>query len=56
MSIADLQLHLNEIAIYCFRNIADSDYISARTLFRYELIHQAYWCSLQAIEKYLKSI
>ena len=56
MSITDLQLNLNEIAIYCFRNIADNDYISARTLFRYDLIHQAYWSSLQAIEKYLKSI
>jgi len=56
MSASDLQMNLNEIAIYCFRNIADNDYISARTLFRYELIHQAYWCSLQALEKYLKAI
>lgn len=54
--ISDLQINLNQIAIYCFRNIADGDYISARTLFRYDLIHQAYWSSLQAIEKYLKAI
>ena len=56
MSISNLQINLNEIAICCFRNIADNDYIGARTLFRYELIHQAYWSSLQAIEKYLKAI
>jgi HEPN domain-containing protein len=56
MSLSNLQIKLNEIAILCFRNIADNDYISARTLFRYELFHQAYWCSLQAIEKYLKAI
>src|ERR1035437_7501130 len=54
--MSDLQTNLNKIAVFCFRNIADNDYISARTLFRYDLIHQAYWCSLQAIEKYLKAI
>jgi hypothetical protein len=56
MSISDIQIKLNNIATYCFRDIADNDYISARVLFRYELIHQAYWCSLQSIEKYLKAI
>lgn len=56
MEPSDLQMKLNRVAEICFRNIADNDYISARTLFRYELIHQAYWCSLQTIEKYLKAI
>ena len=38
------------------RNIADLDYISARTLIREKLIGQSLVLSQQAIEKYLKSI
>lgn len=50
------KIMLYEIARFCFRDVADNDYLSARILFRYGLIQQAYWCSEQAIEKYLKSI
>lgn len=52
----ELKLKLNEISRFCFRDVADHDYISARILFRNELIQQAYWFSEQAVEKYLKSI
>jgi len=47
---------VNDFAIRSFRNIADGDYITARLAFRYQLIPQFYWSSLQAIEKYLKCI
>jgi HEPN domain-containing protein len=47
---------LYEIARFCFRDVADNDYLSARILFRYGFIQQAYWNSEQAVEKYLKSI
>jgi len=52
----ELKLKLNEISKFCFRDVADNDYLAARILFRYELIQQAYWFSEQAVEKYLKSI
>ena len=52
----NLKLKLYEVSRYCFRDIADNDYLSARILFRNELIQQAYWFSEQAVEKYLKSI
>ena len=51
-----LKYKLNEIATFCFRDVADHDYIAARVLFRLGLIQQAYWSSEQAVEKYLKSI
>src|ERR1035437_6420350 len=51
-----LKIKLNEIARFCFRDVADNDYLAARILFRYGLIQQAYWFSEQAVEKYLKSI
>lgn len=50
------KMMLYEIARFCFRDVADNDYLSARILFRNGLIQQAYWCSEQAVEKYLKSI
>lgn len=52
----NLKMLLYEIARFCFRNVADNDYLSARILFRFGLDHQAYWFSEQAVEKYLKSI
>lgn len=47
---------LNDFATRSFRDIADQDYISARLAYRYSLIPQFHWQSLQAIEKYFKSI
>lgn len=41
---------------FCFFDVADNDYLSARILFRNELIQQAYWFSQQSVEKYLKTI
>jgi len=40
----------------CFRDIADSDYIAARSNYRLALWDQFLWNSLQCIEKYLKAI
>lgn len=40
----------------CFRDVADRDYIAARTLFRIGLHHQFLWAALQSLEKYLKAI
>ena len=39
-----------------FRNIADRDYIAARSCFRSDLLLQSLWMGLQAVEKYLKAI
>ena len=39
-----------------FRDLADQDYIAARFCYRYGLDQLFLWNSLQAIEKYLKSI
>ena len=39
-----------------FRDIADADYISARVCYQLNLKQQFLWASLQAVEKYLKSI
>lgn len=39
-----------------FRDVADRDYIAARILYRHDLKLQFLWSSLQAIEKYLKSV
>lgn len=47
---------INNFARISFLNIADYDYISARTLFRNGLFDQFLTLSSQAIEKYLKTI
>jgi len=39
-----------------FRNIADCDYITARSCYKIGLMDQFLWSSLQSIEKYLKAI
>ena len=52
----DTESLINDFAIRCFRNTADADYLLARAAFRYNLVPQALWASLQAIEKYLKCI
>lgn len=44
------------VAIRCFRDVADDDYISARMAYRARLLIQFLWASQQAIEKYLKCI
>ncbi|QIN33805.1 hypothetical protein [Legionella longbeachae] len=47
---------LDEIAYRCFRDMADQDYILARVSYKLNLPTNFNWCSLQAIEKYLKCI
>jgi HEPN domain-containing protein len=39
-----------------FRDVADRDYLSARLLYKHKLFQASVWYSLQAVEKYLKSI
>jgi HEPN domain-containing protein len=39
-----------------FRDVADGDYIAARSLYKLELFPQFLWSAQQSIEKYLKSI
>lgn len=39
-----------------FRDIADQDYLSARLLYRADLVPQFLWAAQQAVEKYLKAI
>jgi HEPN domain-containing protein len=51
----DLVVVLNEFASV-FREIADKDYISARSNYRLRLREQFFWAGLQALEKYLKGI
>src|SRR5216683_5315717 len=46
---------LNEYASL-FKDIADQDYISARSNYRLRLREQFFWAGLQALEKYLKGI
>ena len=50
------RLRLNNLAIRNFRNTADLDYIHARLAFRHKLTQQFLWSSLQALEKYAKSM
>lgn len=47
---------INDFADRSFRNSADQDYILARIAYRKEFDQQFRWCSLQALEKYLKAI
>jgi len=47
---------INDFAQRSFRDLADEDYICARLAYRNQLSSQFRWCSLQAIEKYLKAI
>jgi HEPN domain-containing protein len=51
----DLVVVLNEFASV-FREIADKDYISARSNYRLRLREPFFWAGLQALEKYLKGI
>lgn len=48
--------HINDFANRSFRDHADQDYIMARIAYRKEFDQQFLWCSLQALEKYLKAI
>lgn len=50
------QILVNDFATRSFRDIADQDYVSARTAFRHQFDFHFRWCGLQAIEKYLKAI
>lgn len=45
---------VNDFAYRSFRDIADGDYIAARTAYFARLVPQFLWSSQQAIEKYLK--
>jgi HEPN domain-containing protein len=53
---AQLDPFINNLAIRCFRDTGDGDYIAARMAYRATLIPQFHWSALQAIEKYLKCI
>ena len=44
--------YLNDFATRSFRDMADMDYIAARSAYRLELYPQFMWSGLQAIEKY----
>lgn len=48
--------YINDFANRSFRDLADQDYVLARIAYRTEFDQQFRWCSLQAIEKYLKAI
>jgi len=48
--------YINDFANRSFRDHADQDYIMARIAYRKEFDQQFRWCSLQALEKYLKAI
>lgn len=48
--------YVNDFANRSFRDSADQDYIMARIAYRKEFDQQFRWCSLQALEKYLKAI
>jgi len=50
------EIHLNNFALACFRDVADGDYVAARMNYRADLIRQALWSSQQAIEKYIKCL
>lgn len=47
---------VNDVAIRCFRDIGDGDYIAARFAIRARLGSQFLWSAEQAVEKYLKCI
>ena len=53
---ASKDAHINSVAIRCFRDTADGDYIAARMAYRAQLFGQFFWSAEQAIEKYLKCI
>lgn len=53
---ASKEAHINSVAIRCFRDTADADYIAARMAYRARLFSQFFWSAEQAIEKYLKCI
>ncbi len=52
----DTETELNAVEVRCFRDIADGDYIAARTCFKAQLWVQYYWSGQQALEKYFKCI
>ena len=45
---------INNLAIRCFRDVGDGDYIAARLALRARLPGQFLWSGSQALEKYLK--
>lgn len=49
-------LKINNIAYRCFLEVADQDYLAARSCYRYHLLHQFLWSGLHSIEKYIKCI
>ena len=47
---------VNDYIVRSFRDVADADYIAARSIYRLGLSQQFLWAALQALEKYLKGI
>ena len=56
MSAAHKEALINSLVIRCFRDMADTDYIGARAMYRLHLTSQFLWSAQQAVEKYLKCI
>lgn len=56
LSESDRLVHRNDFATRCFREVADKDYIAARTSYRFGLVEPFLWSALRAVEKYLKAI
>ncbi|PNK61099.1 hypothetical protein [Psychrobacter sp. FDAARGOS_221] len=56
MDDAKTRQNLYRIAVQCFRNPADQDYIHARLAYQNNLIQQFLWSSLHCLEKYTKCI
>lgn len=56
MTEGERRIYRNDFATRCFREVADKDYIAARTNYRFGLVEPFLWSALQATEKYLKSI
>jgi len=50
------EMLLDDLAIRCFRDIADQDYVAARLAYHHALSEPSLWQSQQALEKYLKCI
>lgn len=51
-----LRAKRNGFVLRSFRDVADQDYIAARSCARLKLLDQFLWLSLSALEKYLKAI
>lgn len=56
MNVDEKQIYVNDFINRSFRDVADQDYLAARSLYRLDLKLQFLWASQQSVEKYLKAI